>query len=101
MEAEAQPLIDDLNLRKDEPSLIPAPAPIVTFSGEFKGAKIHVACNGTPPLQEAIFPLNLLPSLYTLCNKNRYVHVLLMPACPRRLCLSVETCKDADSLLKG
>ena len=46
MEAEAKPLIEGLGLKRDEPSLIPPPAPAVTFSGSKGGAKIHVVCNG-------------------------------------------------------
>jgi hypothetical protein len=49
MEAEAQPIMEDLKLQRDSPSLIAEPAPTITFSGEVNGAKIHLACNGTPP----------------------------------------------------
>ena len=51
MEAEAQPIVEDLKLQKDSPSLIAEPAPTITFTGEVDGLPVHLACNG------ASFPL--------------------------------------------
>lgn len=48
MEAEAHPIVEDLKLQKDSPSLIAEPAPTVTFSGEVDGVQVYLACNGTP-----------------------------------------------------
>ncbi len=47
MEAEAQPIVEDLKLQKDSPSLIAEPAPTITFSGEVEGLTVYLACNGT------------------------------------------------------
>jgi len=46
MEAEAHPIVEDLKLQKDSPSLIAEPAPTVTFSGEVDGVQVYLACNG-------------------------------------------------------
>lgn len=46
MEAEASPIIADLNLEKDDPPVIAPPAPTLTFHGQLQGTKIHLACNG-------------------------------------------------------
>ena len=46
MEAEALPVIDGLGLVRDDPPLLPAPAPAVSFSGRVGGLDVHVVCNG-------------------------------------------------------
>lgn len=46
MEAEAAPLVNELNLTKDDPPRIAAPAPCVSFSGQYAGMEVHVVCNG-------------------------------------------------------
>ena len=48
MEQEAQPLLDALQLQRDEPPRIPPPAPCVSFSGHYAELDVHVVCNGTP-----------------------------------------------------
>ena len=40
------PVIDGLGLVRDEPPLLPAPAPAVSFSGRVGGLDVHVVCNG-------------------------------------------------------
>lgn len=49
MEQEAQPLLDALQLARDEPPRIPPPAPCVSFSGRYADLDVHVVCNGAPP----------------------------------------------------
>ena len=46
MEAEGLPLVESLELKRDEPSRIAPPAPCVTFSGSRFGLDIHLVCNG-------------------------------------------------------
>ena len=46
MEAEAAPLIERLELTKDDPQPIKPPAPAVSFSGNHFGIAIHVVHNG-------------------------------------------------------
>ena len=46
MEAEAAPLLDALELRRDDPPAIAAPAPCVSFSGSHFGLQLHIVCNG-------------------------------------------------------
>jgi 5'-methylthioadenosine nucleosidase len=46
MEAEAQPIVEELKLEKDSPSLVAEPAPTITFSGEVDGVTVYLACNG-------------------------------------------------------
>lgn len=47
MEAEASPLVKSLNLKLDDPPVIPPPAPCLSYSGEDYGATIHLVCFGT------------------------------------------------------
>lgn len=47
MTAEAQPIIDALDLIEDSPSIIAPPAPCVSFSGSYKGLKVHLVHLGT------------------------------------------------------
>lgn len=47
MEAEAKPLADAMHLKEDAPSIIPRPAPCVTYSGDYAGIRVHVVRNGT------------------------------------------------------
>lgn len=47
MEAEALPMVKSLNLKKDDPSRIPPPAPCVSYSGTDWGMNIHLVCFGT------------------------------------------------------
>eukprot|EP00798_Chlamydomonas_sp_ICE-L_P020726 gene20726-27541_t len=46
MEAEAMPFINHMALKMDEPAVIAAPAPCVTFSGQASGMDLHVVWNG-------------------------------------------------------
>lgn len=46
MEAEAQPLLAALGLKRDEPPAIAPPAPCITFSGTAFGLDLHIVCNG-------------------------------------------------------
>ena len=46
MEAEAQPMIESLRLKLDDPPVIAPPAPCLSYSGEDFGAKIHLVCFG-------------------------------------------------------
>lgn len=66
MEAEAQPLVEHLNLSKDEPSKIPPPAPAITFSGEVNGASVHVVSNGKFSPELGTFAATAFPSF---CSK--------------------------------
>ncbi len=54
MEAEASPLVKSLNLKLDNPVVIPPPAPCLSYSGEDFGATIHLVCfGGSMPCQPA------------------------------------------------
>lgn len=46
MEAEAAPIVENLELRKDDPPRIKPPAPCVSYSGKHFGVNIHLICNG-------------------------------------------------------
>ncbi len=46
MEAEAAPLLDALQLSRDEPPRIPPPAPCISFSGRVQDLDVHIVCNG-------------------------------------------------------
>lgn len=46
MEAEAAPTIKRLGLQQDEPRILPAPAPCVSYSGTFAGIDVHVVWSG-------------------------------------------------------
>lgn len=46
MEAEALPVIEGLGLTRDDPPLLPPPAPAVSFSGRVGCVDVHVVCNG-------------------------------------------------------
>jgi len=47
MEAEALPMVKSLKLVKDDPPVIPPPAPCVSYSGTDWGLEIHLVCFGT------------------------------------------------------
>ncbi len=56
MEAEAAPLIKRLNLKLDDPPVIPPPAPCLSYSGEDFGATIHLVCFGMWLADSCVFP---------------------------------------------
>lgn len=49
MEAEALPMVEHLKLKKNDPPVIPSPAPCVSFSGSDWGMDIHLVCFGKCP----------------------------------------------------
>ena len=46
MEAEAAPLLEALQLSRDDPPRIPPPAPCISFSGRVQDLDVHIVCNG-------------------------------------------------------
>ena len=46
MEAEAAPLLEALQLTRDEPPRIAQPAPCISFSGRYHDLDVHIVCNG-------------------------------------------------------
>ena len=46
MEAEAAPLLEALQLSRDDPPRIPPPAPCISFSGRIQDLDVHIVCNG-------------------------------------------------------
>jgi len=50
MEAEAAPFVQHMQLTKDEPSLLGAPLPAISYSGAHGATKIVVVCNGKDAL---------------------------------------------------
>lgn len=46
MEAEARPLLDLLELQRDQPHPLIGPAPAQVYSGAAFGLNLHVVCNG-------------------------------------------------------
>ncbi|KAK9797080.1 hypothetical protein WJX73_005059 [Symbiochloris irregularis] len=46
MEQEAAPLISGLGLSKDDPSVVPKPAPCISYTGTYSGLEVTVVCNG-------------------------------------------------------
>ncbi len=55
MEAEAAPLLEALQLSRDEPPRIPPPAPCISFSGRVQDLDVHIVCNGDRDCSAAAF----------------------------------------------
>ena len=57
MEAEAAPLLEALQLSRDEPPRIPPPAPCISFSGRVQDLDVHIVCNGAHTSRDSILAL--------------------------------------------
>ena len=56
MEAEAAPIVERLDLRLDDPRIIPGPCSARSFSGTVHDLAVHLVVNGTFAWSKACYP---------------------------------------------